>query len=127
MSYNSVAMHELSVTESILNIASEYAQNSGASRVTAINLVIGQLSSIVDDSVSFYWELVAENSICQGAALHFERIAAKLACQDCGMEYTIPERLTPCPRCSSFNTRVVSGEEFYVESIEIEKEVIKST
>lgn len=120
-------MHELSVTESILNIASEYAQNSGASRVTAINLVIGQLSSIVDDSVRFYWDLVAENSLCQGAALHFERIAAKLVCQDCGLEYNIPERLTPCPRCASFNTRVVSGEEFFVESIEIEKEEIKST
>lgn len=120
-------MHELPVTESILNITNEYARNSGASRVTAINLVIGQLSSIVDDSLRFYWDIVAEDSLCQGATLRFERIPAKLACQDCGLEYTIPERLTPCPRCSSFNTRVISGEEFYVESIEIEKEEIKST
>jgi len=46
-------MHELAVTENILSIASKHAQESGATRVTAINLVIGQLSSIVDDSVQF--------------------------------------------------------------------------
>ena len=37
-------MHELSVTESVLEIASKHAILSGASRVTQINLVIGQLT-----------------------------------------------------------------------------------
>ena len=43
-------MHELSVTQSILDIA---LKNPGTRKVKQINLVIGQFSSIVDDSSSF--------------------------------------------------------------------------
>lgn len=119
-------MHELSVTESIISIASEYAQKSEAKKVTDIHLVIGRLSSIVDDSVQFYWDFVAENTICQGAKLHFNRVAAKLQCQECDFTYEITEMLTPCPKCGGFNTHIISGEEFYLESIEIEKEEVKT-
>lgn len=115
-------MHELSVTESILSLCKEYAQKENAIKVTDIHLVIGRLSSIVDDSVQFYWDFVAENSICQGAKLHFERKPAKLLCTDCNQEYEIEDKLTPCPVCGGYNTRILSGEEFYMDSIEIEKE-----
>lgn len=115
-------MHELSVTESILNLCTEYATKANAARVTDVHLVIGRLSSIVDDSVQFYWDFISENSICQGARLHFERRPAKLQCLDCGREYIIDERMTPCPDCGGYNTRIQSGEEFYLDSIEIEKE-----
>lgn len=114
-------MHELSVTESILNIALKHAQAAGADRVTDIYVVIGQLSSIVDDSVQFYWDMISEGSICQGAALHFERIPARLSCLECGGEYTIPEEMRPCPNCGSFLIKVISGEEFYLDSIAVEK------
>lgn len=115
-------MHELSVTESILNLCKEYALKENATKVTDIHLVIGRLSSIVDDSVQFYWDFVAENSICEGAKLHFERKPAILLCVDCNREYGINEKMTPCPVCGGYNTRIISGEEFYLESIEIEKE-----
>jgi hydrogenase nickel incorporation protein HypA/HybF len=114
-------MHELSVTESILNIASEAAKRENAKKVTQINLVIGRLSSIVDDSVQFYWDALSEDTLCCGAQLHFERIPAQLACLDCTTSYTLSGDLIPCPQCGSNRVKVVSGEEFQVESIEIEK------
>jgi|GEM_PF-5568018 len=52
-------MHELSVTESVLEIACRHAGKAQAKRVTDIYLVIGRLSSIVDDSVQFYWNLIS--------------------------------------------------------------------
>ena len=76
-------MHELAVTQSILELALKNANQAHATEVTDINLVIGKLSSIVDDSVQFYWELIAKDTICEKAILHFERIPAKLRCQDC--------------------------------------------
>lgn len=114
-------MHELSVTESILAIAVKHAGLAGADRVTDIHITIGQLSSIVDDSVQFYWDFVAEKTICEGARLHFTRIPTRLACQSCGNEYSLESVLEPCPACGSLRIKVVSGEEFWVDSIEIEK------
>jgi hydrogenase nickel incorporation protein HypA/HybF len=114
-------MHELSVTESILNIASKHALQVNARQVTDIHIVIGALSSIVDDSIQFYWEMIAQETICANAQLHFKRIPATLACQDCGNTYTIDEELMPCPQCGSIQIKVVGGEEFWLESIEIER------
>ena len=51
-------MHELAVTENILNIALTHAEKSDAARITNLYLVIGQLSSVLDDSVQFYWDLL---------------------------------------------------------------------
>jgi len=115
-------MHELAVTESILEIASSYAEKSNASRVTQINLVIGRLSSIVDDSVQFYWDPIAEGTICSGSKLSFKRLPAILHCTICNQDYQIEEDLTPCPICGGYQTTIVSGEEFYVDSIEIEQD-----
>jgi hydrogenase nickel incorporation protein HypA/HybF len=114
-------MHELAVTENILEIASRHGVQAGAKRVTDIHIVIGKLSSVVDDSVQFYWDILSEKSICAGAKLHFERIPAQMQCLDCEKIYTIQE-LTPCPNCSSTNIKVISGEEFWLDSIEIEKD-----
>lgn len=113
-------MHELAVTESILEIASRHAQQAGSVRVTDIYLVIGQLSSIVDDSVQFYWDTISADTICQGARLHFNRITARMHCQDCGGEFEITSQLMLCPNCGGHRLTIVAGEEFYMDSIEVE-------
>jgi hydrogenase nickel incorporation protein HypA/HybF len=113
-------MHELSVTENVLAIAQRHAAQAGAKRVTAVYLVIGQLSSIIDDSVQFYWDIISADSLCASAKLHFERIPARLECQDCGEQYTLARELTNCPTCQSFSVKVLSGQEFYVSAIDIE-------
>ena len=113
-------MHELAVTESILAITLKHAEKAQARRVTDIHLVIGQLSSIVDDSVQFYWDMISENTLAHGALLHFNRITAKMKCLTCGQEFEMKERLDPCPVCNSYTLKVTAGEEFYVDSIEVE-------
>lgn len=113
-------MHELSVTESILNAAISHAQKVNAKKVTDLNLVIGTLSSIVDDSVQFYWDMISQGTICEGSQLHFNRINARLRCLDCGNEYELESELQPCPRCGSMNIKILSGDEFRLESIEIQ-------
>lgn len=114
-------MHELAVTESILKIAERYAQQAKASRVTDLYLVIGALSSIVDDSVQFYWEIMTEESICAGSKLHFQRVPSRLLCLDCSNEYTLESGLEPCPACGSAKVEIIAGDQFYLDSIEIEK------
>lgn len=111
-------MHELSVTESILEIALRYAEEAEAARVTNLYLVIGDLSSVVDESVQFYWDFISEDTIAAGATLHFRRIRGEMECQECGVRYPPADNLT-CPACDSDDVRVVAGEEFTLEAIDI--------
>lgn len=114
-------MHELAVTENILEIATRHAHQNGASKITAVYLVIGQLSSYIDDSIQFYWDILAQGTLAEGARLHFDRIRAEMQCQSCQAVYAPDAEALGCPECSSVDVRVLRGDEFYLESIEIEK------
>ncbi len=110
-------MHELPVSESILEIALRHAEGR---RVTNLYLVIGQLSSIVDDSIQFYWDIIGQGTLAEGAKLHFRRIPTELLCLDCGQSFAPGEDSFACPACGSLKVKVAKGEEFFLESIEVE-------
>jgi hydrogenase nickel incorporation protein HypA/HybF len=114
-------MHELSVTENILNIALKHAQKAAAVRVTDVTIVVGRLAAIVDDSVQFYWDIISDKTICKGALLHFKKIPAVFSCENCESEFELEDVMEPCPHCQSTQLKVISGEEFFLESIEIER------
>jgi hydrogenase nickel incorporation protein HypA/HybF len=113
-------MHELPVTESILEIALRHADAAGATMVSDIHLIIGQLSSIVDDSVQFYWDIVSDGTIAKGAILHFRRLPARMYCRECEREYTPAKGSLICPDCGGVDVKILSGDEFRVEAIEVE-------
>ena len=113
-------MHELSVTESILEISLRHAREANAQQILGMHIVIGQLASIVDDSVQFYWDLIAKDTIAEGAQLNFERIPAQLECLDCSTRYALDGRDMACPTCQGTKVRIAAGKEFYVASIEVE-------
>jgi len=113
-------MHELSVTESILEIALRHCKQAGASRVTDIYLVIGQLASIVDDSVQFYWDMISQDTPAAGTCLHFRRIPVELECKVCGQRYSFTGDDFSCPSCTKLDFKILKGEEFYLEAIDVE-------
>jgi len=115
-------MHELAITESILSIADQAAKENHGSKVTDIYLVIGQLSSIVDDSVQFYWDHISQGTLCEGATLHFDRRPAILHCRACDHQYPLGEILQPCPNCHSVDVFIEEGEELLVHHIDIFRE-----
>ena len=113
-------MHELAITEEILRIALEHAERARARRVTDINLVIGVLSSIVDDSVQFYFDFSSPGTIAEGARLHFRRIETRLRCRQCSQEFAPDGMDWHCPHCRALGGDITAGREFYLESIEVE-------
>lgn len=113
-------MHELTVTESILEIALRHAASAQARRITNLYLVIGQLSTIIDDSVQFYWDIISKGTLADGARLHFQRIAVEMACQKCDHRYSPQVEDLACPNCGSILVKPIAGEEFYLEAIDVE-------
>lgn len=113
-------MHELSVTQSILDIALRHAEQGGARRIVRLNLVIGELATIVDDSVQFYWDIVSRGTIAEGAEMHFERVPGILRCLGCGHTFPLDGRDFACPACSETQVVAAGGDDFRLESIEVD-------
>jgi hydrogenase nickel incorporation protein HypA/HybF len=113
-------MHELPVTQGMLSIALEHAEKAAANRITTINLVIGEMSGIVDDSIQFYFDIVSKDTLAEGATLHFERIPNRFHCKACGLDFSLKDRQWVCPHCGEWTVEIVAGREFYVDSIEVE-------
>ncbi len=115
-------MHELPVTQAILDMALHAAQQAGGQRILAIDLVIGGLSGIVDDSVQFYFDILSQGTPAENARLCFRREPARAVCPDCGHAYDAAPPLAPfCPACGGLHVQVSGGRQFYLESIEIDE------
>ncbi len=114
-------MHELPVTQGILDIALDAAGKAGAQRIIAIDLVIGELTGMVDDSIQFYFDILSRDTLAEGALLRFRREVAMASCLDCGGESEVhPPLVASCPACGGARLRIAGGREFRVESIEVD-------
>jgi hydrogenase nickel incorporation protein HypA/HybF len=76
---------------------------------------------VIPDSLEFYFEFVARGTVCEGARLDYELIEARLRCRPCGLEWGIEVPAFRCPTCGGSEVEVAGGNEFEVESIEVEE------
>jgi hydrogenase nickel incorporation protein HypA/HybF len=118
--FQEIAMHELAVTQGMLSIALEHAARAGAKRIMCINLAIGEMSGIVDDSVQFYFDFVSRDTPAEGASLNFERVPARFRCRACQTDFSPGKQQWTCPQCGELSLEILAGREFYVDSIEVE-------
>jgi hydrogenase nickel incorporation protein HypA/HybF len=110
-------MHELSLSSAIVNTAVKHA---GGRRVTIVSLRVGRLRQVVPDTLEFYFEFVARDTACEGARLEQEVIDARLRCRPCALEWEIEIPAFRCPTCGGSDVEIATGNEFEVESIEVE-------
>ena len=111
-------MHELPVVLDLVRVMEGEARKRGLREITQIRLVIGELSSIVDESVQMYFEIAAKDSPCAHAKLVFEHRPAMLKCRECGKEFP-HEKSFQCPECGGDAVLVKgTGGEFYIRSFE---------
>jgi hydrogenase nickel incorporation protein HypA/HybF len=113
-------MHELSITQSMLNLVLEQAEKAGAKEVGKINLVIGEMTGVVSDCVQFYFDFLSKGTLAEGAALAFEIIPTQARCRVCAKNFELKEFDWTCPYCHGNNMEIVAGKELFVESIEVE-------
>ena len=112
-------MHELSLSGAIVNTVVMHAQGRP---VSVVNLRVGALRQVVPDTLDFYFEFVARDTVCEGARLEQELIPARLRCGACEREWEIELPIFMCPDCGGAGrVEVASGNEFEVESIEVEE------
>jgi hydrogenase nickel incorporation protein HypA/HybF len=113
-------MHEYGLTRDVLSMALGKAGEAKASRITRINLVIGDLSGVADESVRFYFDFLTKDTIADKAALSFVKKPVTLRCRACKKIFSPADIDWTCPSCGELTAEIVSGRECYMESIEVE-------
>jgi len=111
-------VHELSLSSAIVNTVVKHAADRP---VTVVYLRVGALRQVVSDTLEFYFEFVARGTVCQGARLDQELIPASLRCRGCEHEWAIEIPAFRCPQCAGSDVAIATGNEFEVESIEVEE------
>jgi hydrogenase nickel incorporation protein HypA/HybF len=121
-------MHEMPVTQGILNMALEHAQGR---RVTDIYLQAGQFSAVVPSSVEIFFGYLSKGTLAEGAQLHFEMVSLEMTCLACGQKADLTEWAAERPQlimgraiargcvCGSKNLRVTGGVSFGMVSIDV--------
>ena len=112
-------MHELSVSAAVVDTAVRHAAGR---KVTSVHLRVGALRQVVPDSLAFYFEIVARDTLCEGAVLEQELIGARLRCEGCETEWAAAAPAFRCPACAGAAVAVVCGDELEVESIDVEQQ-----
>jgi len=111
-------LHELSIAESVVQVASRHAEGR---RVTKVYLRVGHLRQIVPSALTFSFELVAEGTPAEGAELQIQEVPATGLCHNCETESRLLNFPLQCRSCGSCDLRIVEGEELLVESLELEE------
>ena len=111
-------MHEYSLAQSIIHSATHHA--CGA-KVLKIELVIGESSGILGESIRMYFDIFAESTLCEGATIEIESIKPKLRCKTCGLFFERKPFTFECP-CGGEGEPTDVGREFFIKSITIDKD-----
>ena len=113
-------MHELSIAQSILDIAIEAANKQGAKKITRIDLVAGELRGLVPTQLTFCFSIVAKDTLASGACLYVEEMPLTAHCEDCNADFTVIDYQQICPACGSIKIQLTGGSELSVKDIEVE-------
>ena len=95
-------MHELGITQGIIDRAREAAGAHGARKVAGLYLVMTPAADFTQDSIEMYFEmLTSEDELFRGAALHFEHKPVAATCLSCSDEFNTDAPQPVCPQCGS--------------------------
>lgn len=113
-------MHELSISSGIIDVARRAfaSQPQAASRVLRVNVRVGRLTGIVPDFLCHYYALMTVGTELDGSTLAVEVVPVRGRCSDCSAAFEVDDVCFTCPRCGSGFTKVFSGTDLEVVSLE---------
>ena len=112
-------MHELSIVQSIIDIAEEQVRKAHAREVESIELEIGTLAGIEWDAFDFAWQAAAPRTALANAERVIHRIPARARCANCAHEFEQAEWFEPCPLCGETLSHLLQGRELRVKALTV--------
>ena len=113
-------MHEMSIAQSVLDIAFGEMEKRAASRVQKIKISIGEFSGVVKDALEFAFEVLTPQTPASEAMIEIELVPLAAECPVCG---PVPCHLNDlnllCPTCGD-PVAIIGGREMRVEYLDLD-------
>jgi hydrogenase nickel incorporation protein HypA/HybF len=113
-------MHELSIAQNLLDIASAQCVKNGFKEIESINIKIGKASGVMPDALSFAFDAIKTDTIASNASLNIAEIPVTGSCRDCNFLFTVEEEyVLCCPSCKSSSFVITAGRELDIVDMEV--------
>lgn len=111
-------MHELSLCSAI---ADTVAGHAAGRAVHGVRVHIGAYRQVVPDTLTYCWEIQTVGTELEHCELTVVTVPAVITCRTCGEDSTLDSPILLCGSCDGADVRLVTGEEFLIESIDVER------
>ena len=91
-------------------------------RFTSVNIAVGELVTFNEEEIQTQWSRLVSNTDLSQTKLTIQRVSAEQQCMVCFEKYHPINGETSCPHCGSVGAKILTGEEFYLESTRNENE-----
>ena len=115
------AMHELSISESILSTVVQSAETNGVTKIVKIHLEVGELNDMKSEWLQYYFDYASKGTCAESAEIEIHKKPAEFTCHDCKKAFAINLKEAAkvrCPECAGSNCTLTGGNEFYIRDME---------
>lgn len=112
-------MHEATLAENILNIATDAAKKNHAAKIFKVGLKLGEMAGVEIEALQMAFDVLKKNSPAEDAELVIERVPITAACNKCGKTFRLERYNFFCPECDGVLI-LNSGRELLVDFVDCE-------
>ena len=113
-------MHELALSQSIVDLVVECARKEGVHAITRVVVEVGVAAGVEPHALRFCFDVVAADTMARGAELAIETITLQARCRNCACEFEPARLVSSCPGCGSYAPHLLRGRELRVKSFDCE-------
>lgn len=115
-------MHEMGIAQQLMKIALDsIPKNLNNPKVGVINLKIGKLASVVEQSLTFCFEILTKDTPLENARLEIDSVPVRVHCKSCDHSFEVTGSVFRCPFCEDGDVEMISGREIEIISLELEE------
>jgi len=119
-------VHEIGIASSILESVEAETRRRPDSRIIAVGVRIGELSSVDKGALEFAFEALTRDTALEHLKLEVEWCPRRQRCLTCGEEYAVENFELHCPKCGGDRSTCISGTELDIAYLELEQPCAKS-
>lgn len=109
-------MHELSITQSIVEACSERANGA---RVLRVTVEVGKLSCVMPEALRFCFEVCSRGTPLEDSELEIIAVPGRAVCRACGRRVELHDLLASCGCGGIVFDEQDGGDELKIRSMEV--------